>query len=325
MNERRPLSSFVVEPEVRRSRTDRQWQAISRSAERRPFLSVPQVALLLVAAGALLFSLKPNLEIALDDGSQIELSPDAKLEMLENRPESMRVELRSGRARFDIEHIDRRQFSVLANGIEVRVIGTRFTVTHSEEVHVEVERGIVEVHGAGPIERVFAGQSWRGAKTLVPPPAQVEPKAEVQQPIEPPKARAKRHHKRIVTLANADAKELFELARAARRSGRIHDAADAYVALLDRFPGDRRASLAAFDLGRLRMDSLSDPASAIEALERALELAPNAAFREDALARLVHAHEQNSDRSACERAREDYLREYPEGVHAQVLGARCKR
>jgi TolA-binding protein len=123
--------------------------------------------------------------------------------------------------------------------------------------------------------------------------------------------------------AAADAGELLDHANLARRAGRLDDAAELYADLVGRYPRDRRASLAAFELGRLRMDSLRDLRGAVQALEKALKLDARGAFAEDALARLVLAEEARGDVGGCNRARARYLARYPEGVHAQHVAERC--
>jgi hypothetical protein len=104
----------------------------------------------------------------------------------------------------------------------------------------------------------------------------------------------------------------------------MRDAADAYADLLARHPGDARAGLSAFELGRIRMDALDDHAGAIQALERALAAGSNASFHEDALARIVVASDALGRGDACRKARARYLERYPDGVHANALAARCR-
>ena len=116
---------------------------------------------------------------------------------------------------------------------------------------------------------------------------------------------------------------LFEQGNAARRLGRLREAAEIYAELVARYPRDRRAALSAFELGRIRMDSLGDVKGATEALERALKLDARRAFAEDALARLVLAQETLGDRKACESARSRYLSRYPDGIHSQHVTTRC--
>ena len=86
-------------------------------------------------------------------------------------------------------------------------------------------------------------------------------------------------------------------------------------------PRDPRAGLAAFELGRLRMDRLGDMPGAVQALEQAVALAPGAELREDALARLVAASAAAHDHAVCTRARARYLTEYPSGVHHRTVSA----
>lgn len=140
---------------------------------------------------------------------------------------------------------------------------------------------------------------------------------------EPSRARRALAKRRAAREATADAGELLDQANLARRAGRLQDAAELYGDLVGRYPRDRRASLAAFELGRLRMDSLRDMHGAVQALERALKLDDRGAFAEDALARLVLAEEALGDRAGCGRAQSRYLARYPEGVHAQHVAERC--
>ena len=100
-------------------------------------------------------------------------------------------------------------------------------------------------------------------------------------------------------------------------------AAEKYQELLDNHPRDPRAGLAAFELGRLRMDRLGDMRGAMQALEQAVALAPGAEFREDALARLVAASAGAHDGPGCTKARDRYLAAYPTGVHRRTVAAAC--
>jgi transmembrane sensor len=124
---------------------------------------------------------------------------------------------------------------------------------------------------------------------------------------------------------SASAADLWVSANLARRSGQMLEAADGYAELLKRFSQDKRAGLAAFELGRIRMDALTQPQAAIEAFNTALRAAPRASFREDALARIVVAYDMMGEREACLSARDRYQDEFPAGVHALALASRCGR
>ena len=69
--------------------------------------------------------------------------------------------------------------------------------------------------------------------------------------------------------------------------------------------------------------ALAQPKAAVDAFVTALQIAPRAAFREDALARIVVANDQLGAREACQVARDRYLRDFPNGVHTLALAARC--
>jgi hypothetical protein len=94
-----------------------------------------------------------------------------------------------------------------------------------------------------------------------------------------------------------------------------------YQELLASYPRDPRAGLAAFELGRLRMDRLGDLPGAVRALQQAVALAPGAELREDALARLVAASAAAHDHAVCARTRARYLTDYPSGVHHRTVSA----
>jgi len=231
-----------------------------------------------------------------------------------------------------VTHRPGRSFVVAAGGVEVRVIGTRFSVANEDaqdgsdgtRVEVRVERGVVEVRGAGPnaaTVRVEAGHSWSQVtktEALAAEAEQAEPEAEPDTDVA---AVHKTPLRAARKAAVADARELFEQARSLWRAGRIDAAAQTYQTLLANHPRDARAGLAAFELGRLRMDRLGDMPGAVRALEQAVALAPGAELREDALARLAAASAAAHDRSVCKRARDRYLADYPGGVHHRTVDA----
>jgi hypothetical protein len=122
----------------------------------------------------------------------------------------------------------------------------------------------------------------------------------------------------------SEPRALLEQANVARRKGDVKEAAALLETLRVRHPGDPRAALATFELGRLRMDALGDLPGAVAALQQSIALAPTGVFREDAEACLATAYARLRDGPRCERARETYLRHYPSGTHAaEVTALRC--
>ena len=124
--------------------------------------------------------------------------------------------------------------------------------------------------------------------------------------------------------ASASARALLEQAQERWRAGRMTEAAALYEQVLARHPTDARAALAALELGRIQMDHLRDLPGAIVSLERALRLAPHAAFHEDALARLAQANARLGRKAECRRARDAYVRQYAQGIHVTLVSKLCE-
>jgi transmembrane sensor len=344
----RRLASFV-EPQVDDKRIDRAWAAVSSCPIRAGF-SWKLVALpaTVVAAAAVIGLVVERAQTAppalagmviesaasetvtLSEGTRVTLRDGARLRF--DRVQSDRVEstVERGQVVFDVKHDGSRAFVVHAPGIEVLDRGTRFTVdVEGGVVAVSVEEGSVEIDrtGSAPV-RLAGGEAWSNGPTAAqapstPPTASAPPVADTSaaaaQPSTTPSVEAaiKPAEPRTPTP-----QELLQTANEARLAGHPKDAAAAFDALRRRFRSDPRAGLAAFELGRLRLDSLGDPAGAVEALNDAVALAPSGPFREDADARLVQAYDRTHD-ARCSTARQAYLTRYPNGIHSADVTARC--
>lgn len=356
--------SRYVQPETSDARVNRLWGNVSARLEARRGRLWRGIALSLAlsaaVAGAVFFTqsrlsgagaehavladakletASDALAVTLVDGSQVSLASRSEVRVRGNQPNAVALALGRGEVTCDVTHRENRKFTVVAGDVEVRVVGTKFTVktTPGDDPRVEVSvlRGVVEVvsqRRPGIVARVAAGQSW----IQNPEPSVVAalgaPSAGAVAPVTDPQARetdAPADAKIAgvpapsATPAGPSARELFEKAGESRRAGDAAAAARAYEELLRLHPGDGRASLSAFELGRLRMDRLGDRAGAITALERALASNLGPSFREDALARLVSVYAAQGNYAACGRARDRYLASYPAGVHAAAVATRC--
>lgn len=308
-------------------------------------------------SGALVESSDTPVAVQLSDGSSVELAAQTRMRVLRDQPTGVEVELADGRASFDVTHVDDRSFTVLASTVAVHVIGTKFEVVRvaraeGTEVQVSVERGIVEVERTdrGDQRRLTVGERWSVWIPAEPHDSEAdeldntadgEDEADGAQPSQRAaqrrKGRAHAAH-RPVARAHAESSKadrieeedkdevvrgMFARANVARRAGMMAEAAKAYAEVVARFPNDdSRAAIAAFELGRIRMDALNDPRGAIQAFNRSLRVR-SAASREDALARLAICHNALRDNHACKKARQRYLTEYPGGVHATALASLC--
>jgi TolA-binding protein len=356
----RPSTARYVPVDASEARMARLWGVISARLEQ-PKKAMPRWvwattgAFALAAAGAFAFVATQRgpspwegaafetehapLTVALADGSSMRLASSSRVEVSGSEEQGVHLALKRGRIECKVTHRRAPSFIVTADGVEVRVVGTRFSVesrrdADASRVEVRVEEGAVEVRSPGrpgEVQRVEAGRTWSqvirtdpvvGARAEPPP---VPSALEADPPSAPaPDAPDASDAPDIKPEAKpVGARELLEEANEYRREGRLADAARSYETLLSRHPKDGRAGLAAFELGRLRMDRLGDLPGAIQALERAMTLAPGSGFREDAMARVVTAYGRSGNAARCTRARDAYLKRYPEGVHRQTVGKQC--
>jgi transmembrane sensor len=92
-----------------------------------------------------------NREIALPDGSSVELGADSQLNASFNA-RARRVQLRSGEAYFKVRHDERRPFLVKAGELTIRDVGTAFDVLKTgQRVTVTVAKGRVQVVAPGTL------------------------------------------------------------------------------------------------------------------------------------------------------------------------------
>ena len=249
----------------------------------------------------------------LADGSRIRLRDEGRVRLEKFEPRTVELTLEHGTAEVQVVHVAGRRFVVHAGTFDLIDIGTRFVVSLDEgAVRLTVEEGRVELHdvsGALPVRVLAAGESWSSGAAVTPPSNAPAPSAAPAQSS---------------ALPTMTPKQLFEAADAARIAGRPRDAATLLDRLRHQHRHDARAALAAFQLGRLRLDSLGDATGAVEAFDDAIALAPDAPLREDAEARRVEALERASD-PRCREARDNYLARYPGGVHVKEVSARCGR
>jgi len=303
-------------------------------------------------------SLPDGIQVDLDRRSRVRLESVAPEEIrVALSKGSARFDVQPRRPRRVV--VDADDVEVRVVGTRFRV--TRIEAATAEDearVEISVERGIVEVRDrqhAGEPHRLRAGE--RFSMPAISTGAQGEGGGEstgdrgdvvghddgdsggdavrAGAPMEEPSANS------VVSLASAarvsgpvaaphrpiaapaTARALLERAQIAWRAGRMDEAAADYAAVLDRHPTDPRAALAAFELGRIQMDHLADLRGAIASFERALHIGPRASFQEDTLARLAQASDRLGRGADCRRARQRYLREYPNGLHVTRVSELC--
>jgi hypothetical protein len=293
----------------------------------------PRQARVVLSEGSALGNDGEATSAALSDGSKVDVARGGHVHVVADRPDETRIEVFSGKAEFEVSKRPNRPFVTQVRGVEVRVIGTRFStevdLSHPPGlVRVTVQRGVVEVRRASgdPASRLRAGEllevpiapvASAGTSSVLPPPGDSSSSsAPAPHPVAPSAVA-------LAAPAALDASKLFESAKAARAAGDVEGAVRSYSMLLSQFPGDERAGVAALELGRLRMDVQRAYRPAADAFRRAIASAPNEGVREDALARLVEVLDAMHERDACSKERDRYLERYPRGVHVSRVERAC--
>jgi TolA-binding protein len=118
--------------------------------------------------------------------------------------------------------------------------------------------------------------------------------------------------------ATRSAAEVLLLGDAARLSGHLDRATQAYLSARSRFPGTSSAAIAAFMLGRAEFDQRGDVSSAEHWLETYLAEQPSGPFAAAALGRTLEAEVRQGRMDAARAVAARYLERYPSGAHAEA-------
>jgi transmembrane sensor len=242
----------------------------------------------------------------LADGTNLDLSRNARLDVLSDSKRSVEVAQSAGYVRYSVPPLPGRSFLVVARGVRVQVKGTRFVVgVNSDKVSVKVEKGLVQVAAnSGEVELGVGDELSTWANDAVQLDASTP--ANGMPPARTSRAPAG-------SFPSADA--LLERADAERRSGDLAAAAATLRSVLGRYPDDRRAALAWFTLGKVERgrDRAADGATAFRT---SFALAPDGPLGEDALAEEAAAWAAAGEPAEARATAEQYLRRFPNGTHA---------
>jgi transmembrane sensor len=281
-------------------------------------------------------ALKPshNALLVLDDGSTVQpLSKGAKVEPLEASATKQSVRLTAGKARFEVKPREKRNFEVRAGAVTVAVLGTSFVVAiEASEVHVQVEHGHVRVSWAGGTRELRGGEQaiFDSAKAAVPtnldPTPTPAPEPSAQRPPQPSwqALATEGEYKEAYARLNAegasavrnDPDDLLLAADVMRLGGAPARAVPFLERLVKSHPGDSRAPLAAFTLGRVLLDQLGRPREAAAAFAQARRMG---GLAEDALAREVESWSRAGEPGLAKERANEYVERFPKGRRLKAV------
>jgi transmembrane sensor len=301
------------------------WREPTRTAESAPVAALPSATI----------QGPSNLDFG--ETASLRVETGGRVDVLERSPAAVSLALRAGLARIDIRPGGHQKWQIDCGSVTVEVVGTRFVLERKEQwVRVEVERGRVLVRGEGVVDHVQAVDAGHhlvvDGRAVEPAPAPSKAAAapkpsSASAPNEWRTAAQSREWKRAWEALGEggvareaaradDVGDLLTLADIARLSGHPYDAIAPLQRVVKQHTRDERASLAAFTLGRVLLDSTGDPGAAARALEQALALRLPATLAEDAEARLVEAYARAGDKEQARARADAYRARYPAGRRA---------
>jgi transmembrane sensor len=255
----------------------------------------------------------------LADGSELTLDPAAKMDVVEERPEAVRVVQRAGRVDYRVTHDASRAFVVQAGDVRVTVRGTRFSVTLEDDaVEVKVTSGKVEVDDGRRPTVLVAGEAVRlRAWTASPPSVEAQETPAPEAPS--PAPRSERAPRKADDRSGADPVDgLFDQVAQARAQGELALAAAKLRELTRKFPRDPRVASAEFTLGRVER-ARGRHRDAAEAFARCAAFAPNGTLAEEALSEEASSWLSEGDRARAAAAARKYLTLHPRGARADRM------
>jgi transmembrane sensor len=279
-------------------------------------------------------------DLLLADGSLVTVERDAKVLLLSERDDPQKlVRLERGRAHFEVVPQKTGSFKIVVASVLVEVVGTAFDVElRDDEVNVVVRHGTVRVHTPTTTVLLHGGESQWFPATVEPADAASEAdRASVVADAAPapridPKGAEWRHlandgdfdgaYKVLSTSSATVRDEPGDLLLAAdvhRLSGHPSDAVAPLKRLVEKFPTDPRAPLAAFTLGRVLLDEVGDPRAAAAAFASTRRLQPGGPLDESALAREIEAWSRAGETQQARALGEEYFRLYPNGSKATLV------
>lgn len=275
---------------------------------------------------AIVIAVDPNpLKHRLVDRSIISRrDPSSQYEVLEDTSEGSVLRLTAGTIDIDRSAASSAagQMVVLSHEVRIIVYAPALWASHSARATiVSPLRGHLEVHIAGAVEKVAAGEQAEFPIAGVPDPTPGPSDATEAEAVAAPRSiKASREPAKQGPGGIADrVKDLMLAADAARMSGHPEDALAPLNRVLRGHSSDPQAPLAAFTLGKILLDELGKPAAAVRAFRTAYRLGPEGALAEDALAREVEALSRAGEMGKARTRAREYLEHYPRGHRSKSV------
>ncbi len=281
--------------------------------------------------------------VALRDAGYAFLAPSAELMIDDGNHQEVKISQTIGKVRYEIERQRTREVVVRADHVEVRVLGTVFTVDLEDRlITVDVERGSVRVNSDARSLELKSGETFttgRRSKKQVHahsnapsspelPPARIDDESNKDSASTRPLAPENDSRSALKPSASVpevprkrlpdDLEEDLKLADDARRKGDLRLAADILHNAVKKHTSSPILPAALFTLGNIEL-STGNPRAAARAYEECRRSAPRGPLAEDALANAADSWEKAGDNFRAKKTARLYLDRYTEGMHASRM------
>ena len=232
----------------------------------------------------------------------IDVASDTSVEVQPGDDGALTLVLARGAIDCDVAPRDGRPpFRVVAGGVTVEVVGTRFAVARGpgDAVRVDVARGKVRVSSGGVVQVVVAGDSWHSDTTTTTADLPLPSPSPSPSPSPPPPPRLSPR----AAFEAAQRLEARDRDGAARGYRQVADGADTWAAVA-------LYSLAELDVAR------ADRAGALHAIAEYERRFPRGVNAEDATWLRVEVLRGGGEPDAARDAAASYLARFPTGTYA---------
>jgi transmembrane sensor len=291
-------------------------------------------------------SAEPSVMV-IGQAGQVELMDGARVAILAQTAHLVQIRQSQGTAEYNIRHQEGREVFVYADEVEIRVVGTSFTVAMGEgRVNVNVRSGVVRVNDGNRLLELQAGESIgvarRGhaidpsthreqtdvAETSTEDDAHNEP---LRGPVDDagqgresisknrPQAPATATSRRTTDpYSKHSTKELFAQVDLARKNADFDSAARMLEVIVAREDNRSNTLSALFTLGKVERANRRHLRAA-QAFSKCYKLSTTGPLAEDALAEAAISWSAANETDRAQKAAQSYMDRYPNGLHAERL------
>lgn len=266
--------------------------------------------------------------MVIGDVGQVRLMEGAEVAITQQTRDTVKLLQTKGKAVYEIERRSGREVFVYAGDVEIRVVGTVFTVALNVDlVNVHVKKGFVRIKDGERLVQLRSGEEISvAARSGKNGSVDNSDSDYAEEGLDAGDAKGGgdaerpevKNQKRGRPFSGRSTQQLFAEVDQARKDGNLNRAAKILDAIIAR--NDDRSSVvsALFILGKVERASHRH-VKAAKAFSRCFKLGGKGPLAEDALAETAAAWSAAGQMDNARNTAQSYLRSYPKGIHAERM------